>query len=135
MKVSWKQLAVYLCLVVMGGSIGVFASRYFWTHNLKFQQLKNVATTLPTDAVFPTSVNGTINAGNGDNINFIATAVGKVGPAVVRINAIRKVYDPVAELWKNPMFRNLFKKYQPSMPSEKIERGTGSGFILSEDGK
>ncbi len=135
MKVSWKQLSVYLCLVVMGGGVGVFASRYFWTHHLAFQELKNVAVALPTDVVVPAPVNGTINSGESDNVNFIATAVGKVGPAVVRINAIRKVYDPVAEFWKNPLFHHLWKKHEPAMPSAKIERGTGSGFILSEDGR
>jgi S1-C subfamily serine protease len=135
MKVSWKQLAVYLCLVVVGGGVGVVASRYFWTHNLGFQELKNVAVALPADSIIPESVNGTLNSGGNDNVNFIATAVSKVGPAVVRINAIRKVSDPISEVVNNPLFRHFFKNYEQPKLSEKIERGTGSGFILSEDGK
>jgi S1-C subfamily serine protease len=135
MKLSLKQLAVYLGLVVISSGGGVFASRYFWTHNLSFQQLKNVAVTLPAESVVPQPVNGILNSSGGDNVNFIATAVSKVGPAVVRINAIRKISNPMTEAFKNPLFRHFFKEDERLMPSEKIERGTGSGFILTEDGK
>jgi S1-C subfamily serine protease len=135
MKLSLKQLAVYIGLVVIGSGGGVFASRYFWTHNLSFQQLKNVAVTLPAESVVPQPVNGILNSSGGDNVNFIATAVSKVGPAVVRINAIRKISNPMTEAFKNPLFRHFFKEDERLMPSEKIERGTGSGFILTEDGK
>ncbi len=135
MKISWKQLAIYLCLVVIGGGGGVFASRYFWTHNLSFQELKNVTVALPTDPVVPEPVNGILNSAGNDNVNFIATAVAKVGPAVVRINAIRKVSNPISEAFKNPLFRHFFKEDEQPIPSDRMERGTGSGFILSEDGK
>jgi S1-C subfamily serine protease len=135
MKLSLKQLAVYIGLVVIGSGGGVFASRYFWTHNLSFQQLKNVAVTLPAESVVPQPVNGILSSSGGDNVNFIATAVSKVGPAVVRINAIRKISNPMTEAFKNPLFRHFFQEDERLMPSEKIERGTGSGFILTEDGK
>ncbi|MDP5015767.1 MAG: trypsin-like peptidase domain-containing protein [Dolichospermum sp.] len=135
MKVSLKQLAVYLGLVVIGGCVGVFTSRYFWTHNLSFQELKNVAVALPAEPIVPQPINGTFNSPANDNVNFIATAVGRVGPAVVRINAIRKVSNPMTEALRNPLFRHFLKKDEQPMPPEKIERGTGSGFILSEDGK
>ena len=110
MKVSLKQLAVYLGLVVIGGGGGVVASRYFWTHNLSFPELKNVGVTLPAESVAPQPVNGILNSPGGDNVNFIATAVGKVGPAVVRINAVRKISNPMAEALKNPLFRHFFKE-------------------------
>jgi hypothetical protein len=89
MNVSLKQLAVYLGLVVIGSGGGVFVSRYFWTHNLSFQELKNVAVTLPAESAAPQPVNGILNTSGSDNINFIATAVGRVGPAVVRKYQIR----------------------------------------------
>jgi S1-C subfamily serine protease len=135
MKVSWKQLAIYLCFVTIGGGGGVFASRYIWSHNLSFQELKNVTVALPAESIVPQSVNGIPNSPGSDNVNFIATAVGKVGPAVVRINAIRKVSDPMTDILKNPLFRHFFPTDEQSRPPEKIERGTGSGFILSEDGR
>jgi S1-C subfamily serine protease len=62
-----------------------------------------------------------------NNPNFIAEAVEKVGPAVVRITAIKRVgaeIDP---------FRQFFG--EGGVPEEKIREGTGSGFILSQDGR
>lgn len=54
------------------------------------------------------------------NFNFIAAAVEKVGPAVVRINASRQIAQ------------EDFFGVQPSQ--EREETGTGSGFIIQEDG-
>jgi S1-C subfamily serine protease len=74
------------------------------------------------------------NTGNSD-VNFIANAVRKTGPAVVRINATRKVANPVADAFKNPLLRRFFGEDEQPFPQERIERGTGSGFILSGDGQ
>ncbi|HEY9737687.1 MAG TPA: serine protease, partial [Trichocoleus sp.] len=63
--------------------------------------------------------------------NFIAAAVERVGPAVVRIDAERSVSESVPEAFQNPFFRRFFGEDLPqgSMP-DRIEQGTGSGFIL-----
>jgi S1-C subfamily serine protease len=58
-----------------------------------------------------------INApANSQNPNFIAVAVEKVGSAVVRIDASRTV--------SNSYFNR-----------ERVQQGTGSGFIISSDGR
>jgi S1-C subfamily serine protease len=62
-----------------------------------------------------------------NNTNFIADAVEKVGPAVVRINALKRVEKEV-----DP-FRQFFG--EGGVPEEKLQEGTGSGFILSKDGR
>jgi S1-C subfamily serine protease len=60
-----------------------------------------------------------------ENTNFITTAVEKVGPAVVKVDAVHIV-------GQNP----LVKKFLGDLSSEeRVEKGTGSGFILSADGK
>ncbi|WGV23538.1 HhoA/HhoB/HtrA family serine endopeptidase [Halotia branconii] len=135
MNLSLKQLAIYLSLLAIGGSAGLFGSRYFLPHNRSFQQLKNVTMALPPDSVVPSYGSGTNGSTGGDNVNFIATAVQKVGPAVVRINATRKVPNPISEALKNPLFRRFFGEDEEPIPRERIERGTGSGFILSENGE
>ncbi|MBD2531176.1 trypsin-like peptidase domain-containing protein [Nostoc flagelliforme FACHB-838] len=135
MKLSLKQLAVYVFLLVIGGGAGLLGSRYLLPQNRSFQQLKNVTMALPPESVVPNSSNGTIGANGGDNVNFIATAVQKVGPAVVRINATRKVANPISDALKNPLLRRFFGEDEQPIPQERIERGTGSGFILSEDGE
>lgn len=135
MKLSLKQLAVYVFLLAFGCGAGLFGSRYLLLKNSSFQQLKNVTMASPPESVVPNSSNGAIGATGGDNVNFIATAVQKVGPAVVRINATRKVANPISDALKNPLLRRFFGEDEQPIPQERIERGTGSGFILSEDGE
>ncbi|HEY9760963.1 MAG TPA: HhoA/HhoB/HtrA family serine endopeptidase [Trichocoleus sp.] len=71
-----------------------------------------------------------------NNQNFIAAAVERVGPAVVRIDAERTISESMPEAFQNPFFRRFFGEEIPqgAMP-DRIEQGTGSGFILSTDGK
>ncbi|MBD2295850.1 trypsin-like peptidase domain-containing protein [Anabaena sphaerica FACHB-251] len=134
MKLSVKELAVYLFLVAIGSSLGVFGSRYL-PSNGSFQELKNVTVAVPSESVIAYPSQGMTNSVGGDNVNFIATAVQKVGPAVVRINATRKVANPIFEAFKNPVWRRFFGEDEEPIPQERIERGTGSGFILSADGQ
>jgi S1-C subfamily serine protease len=61
------------------------------------------------------------------NPNFIAEAVEKVGPSVVRINALKRVNGVV-----DP-FRQFLG--EGGVPEEKVQEGSGSGFILRADGR
>jgi S1-C subfamily serine protease len=61
--------------------------------------------------------------------NFIAEAVEKVGPSVVRINAVKVVENDVPDA-----LRQFFDGAQGG-GEERVERGTGSGFIITSDGK
>ena len=67
------------------------------------------------------------------NYNFIAQAVEKVGPAVVRIDAAKKLTTQVPEAFQNPLFKRFFGENLP-IPEERVKRGTGSGVIISPDG-
>ena len=69
-------------------------------------------------------------SGDAANVNFIVAAVAKVGPAVVRIDASRRV---------KPGTRGLspedFLGIEPNSGGRGgIERGTGSGFVIGADG-
>ncbi len=68
--------------------------------------------------------------------NFIAEAVSRTGSAVVRINASRKVaLEPLPDIFSDPFFRDFFGDTLPRQPRERIERGTGSGFIINKQGE
>ncbi|MBL1209611.1 HhoA/HhoB/HtrA family serine endopeptidase [Geminocystis sp. GBBB08] len=73
---------------------------------------------------------------NNANVNFVSKVVQEVGPAVVRINAERTVTNNnVPPAFNDPFFRQFFGNQIPQMPEEQIQQGTGSGFIISDDGK
>ena len=73
---------------------------------------------------------------DGSSQNFIALAVERVGPAVVRIDAERSVPDLGRDALNNPFFRRFFEEdLPPSDLPNRLEQGTGSGFILTASGQ
>jgi serine protease Do len=67
--------------------------------------------------------------------SFIANAVDRVGPAVVRIDAARTVVQRVPSIFNDPFFRQFFGDLGvPEQPQTRVERGTGSGFITDANG-
>jgi S1-C subfamily serine protease len=138
MNLSLKQLATYVSLLAIGSGAGVLASQYF----LPPKQVERNSADVP--AVLKPSSKQSANQiaalapyepNNGSSsANFIATAVERVGPTVVRIDASRKVINNLPEALQNPFFKRFFGNDVP-VPRERVERGTGSGFILSGDGR
>ncbi len=63
--------------------------------------------------------------------NYVTDVVNKVGDSVVRIDASRTVATNIPAM---PFFRRFFGSQIPDIPNEQIQRGLGSGFILSSDG-
>lgn len=69
-------------------------------------------------------------SGDTANVNFIVAAVAKVGPAVVRIDASRRVKPGNQGVSPEDFFGG-----QPNSGGRGgIERGTGSGFVIGADG-
>ena len=67
-----------------------------------------------------------------NNLNFIAEVVRNVGQAVVRIDATRTVEVPGSA--SNPLIERFFgEEFFP--PQQRVQRGIGSGFIISPDGR
>lgn len=66
------------------------------------------------------------------NSNFVVEAVDKVGVAVVRIDSSRTVRTGVPRVFEDPFFRQFFGDSVP--PSERVEEGSGSGFIIKAEG-
>ncbi|WP_310423079.1 HhoA/HhoB/HtrA family serine endopeptidase [Chamaesiphon sp. VAR_48_metabat_135_sub] len=110
-----------MILVVLGAEIGTRIG----THLREREQSQLALQTstighppIPSQPIIP-------SATDRDNSNFITTVVAKVGTAVVKVEADR----PVSQ---NP----LVEKFLGNLANEdRVEKGTGSGFILSADGK
>lgn len=75
--------------------------------------------------------NRSSSAALAQNSNFIAEAVQRVGPAVVRIDSERTVASQGSRYLQDP-FGRFFG--EGDEPSQRVEEGTGSGFIINADG-
>lgn len=66
--------------------------------------------------------------------NSIADIAEKVGPAVVNIDTVRMVKTTDIPFFDDPIFRRFFgrdfEEYRKAIP----QKGTGSGFIISQEG-
>ncbi|WP_442923267.1 HhoA/HhoB/HtrA family serine endopeptidase [Microcoleus sp. A2-D3] len=66
--------------------------------------------------------------------NFVTKVVQEVGPAVVRINSSRTVKNQVPDEIPE-QFRRFFGSESPIQPGNRVERGSGSGFVFGSDGR
>ncbi|MDJ0844406.1 MAG: HhoA/HhoB/HtrA family serine endopeptidase [Crocosphaera sp.] len=124
-----KQFVVYVALLILGGSVGIWGSRY-WMETSPEEASQTPAVVPTTLKPFPFPA----KSSSKTDLNFIAQAAQKVGPAVVRIDATRQVSEQMGETFEHPFFRRFFGNDLP-IPREHVERGTGSGFILTSDGQ
>jgi S1-C subfamily serine protease len=116
-----NKLTIGMILVIVGTGVGAIVGGYFRQQpDSPLAPQTNNAKQPPNDwQSMATPLNPI------ENTNFITTAVEKVGPAVVKVDAVQVV-------GQNP----LVEKFLGDLPSqERVEKGTGSGFILSADGK
>ncbi|MBD2691539.1 HhoA/HhoB/HtrA family serine endopeptidase [Anabaena catenula] len=66
--------------------------------------------------------------------NFIVKVVQNVGGAVVRIDSTRTITSQPAEEFGDPFFQRFFSDRVPQS-RERVERGSGSGFIINSSGQ
>lgn len=128
----FKKVTTGASLLLLGAGIGVGANYLVDTPQL-FAFTKN-----SENGIFQeekATDNSLLSALPSDNLNFVSKVVQEVGPGVVRINASRQVATNVPPIFNDPFFRQFFGNQIPETPKEQIQQGTGSGFIISEDGK
>ncbi len=137
MGLSSKQILLYATLLTIGGGTGLAIERYAQMQPFSTQQAAQPAsprTTSPLPAAVTYQAASPRAAVRNTPVsqNFIAEAVEKVGPAVVRIDASRKLSQSFDS--RNPILRQFFGEDQLRQFEDRIEQGTGSGFIVSADG-
>ncbi|WP_316430220.1 HhoA/HhoB/HtrA family serine endopeptidase [Leptolyngbya sp. NK1-12] len=131
--VSSRQIVLYATLLAIGGGAGWAGSRYLAQTQSNSPANSDTAES-PAPVIYQASQPPMVERRTEPvNQNFIAAAVEKVGPAVVRIDASRKVSRSLDSL-NNPLFRRFFGEEELPLPEDRVEQGTGSGFIVSRDG-
>jgi len=130
-----KQAATYLAVLSAGIATGLAGG--YRLHAVRQPNPLTIAA--PTPLVTPLTSQPEIAplpipiGSSAPSRNFIAEAVERVGPAVVRIDASRRIAGNDPAGFDNPFFRRFLGEEELPLP-ERIEQGTGSGFIVSEDG-
>ncbi len=126
-----KQAAFFAGLPLIGAGITLFGGRLLTQSPAIAQTTQSPATATQPQLLAQSGTGALVGSGN----NFIADAAEKVGPAVVRINASRtvKTSSRSPQVTDDPFFKRFFGE-MPEQPTERVQRGTGSGFIYSADG-
>ncbi len=119
-KYLLKHLPIYLMLLVSVGGAGCQA---ILERNPTREQSVSAQPEQPVRS--PDNSSLSLAPGSPD---FVAQIVKDAAPAVVRINASRVVDQPFGDLGFD-----LFGG--GSAPQERVQRGTGSGFIVSPNGR
>ena len=133
-KSRYKQPLIYASMLLLGVILGSWAvvSGVRSPNTTVITPVSQVASISPAIAQ-DSDKSKSINVPR----NYVVDAVNRTGPAVVRINASRTVARnqqiPEAFL-EDPMFRQFFGDQLRRMPKERVERGTGSGFIINKEG-
>jgi len=122
---SWYKPATYLSLVLLGGGIA-------YSGNYLAAQTQSLPAVAATPAI--NNNNAIAQLPGSTDSNFVTSVVEQVGPAVVRINSSRTVTSQLPEAFKDPRLRRFFGNDLPRAESQ-VERGTGSGFIISKNGQ
>ncbi|ACB53603.1 protease [Crocosphaera subtropica ATCC 51142] len=120
----------YVSMILLGMGVGIGGTIAYSYPNLFSEKTETIAPSAKTEIPEEWASLPPITSEN-----FVTDVVQKVGPAVVRIDASRTVKTEVPPMFNDPFFRRFFGSQIPNMPEEEIQRGTGSGFILSNDGK
>ncbi|MEA5509495.1 HhoA/HhoB/HtrA family serine endopeptidase [Crocosphaera sp. UHCC 0190] len=126
----WQKPITSLSLVLLGMGVGIGGTVAFSYPNLLAEASKNITGSQPAFAQNQLAAIPPLSSEN-----FVTDVVKEVGPAVVRIDASRTVKAEVPPMLEDPAFRRFFGSQMPNVPDSQIQRGTGSGFILSQDGK
>ncbi|MEM8545138.1 MAG: HhoA/HhoB/HtrA family serine endopeptidase [Cyanobacteria bacterium P01_H01_bin.119] len=139
MALSFKQLGLYIGLLATGCGLGFAGQQYLLSSAREIDESATPQPEALTTAVqAPVDTDATLAQRSlppQNNPNFIAEAVERVGPAVVRIDSARTV-SRLPEAFQHPLFKRFFGDEVPEAPTpERLEQGTGSGFILSADGR
>ncbi len=133
-KSRYKQPLIYASMLLLGVILGAWAvvsgvRAPYTTAVTPLPQVASISTAIAQDSDKSKAI--------PVPHNYVVDAVNRTGPAVVRINASRTVANsqqiPEAFL-DDPMFRQFFGDQLQRMPKERVERGTGSGFIINKEG-
>lgn len=135
---AWQQRTVHLLLLLSGAAVATLSGCSVPLGGLSKENASPepvVNAPLPQGRSLQDSSASRAILPSPTDPNFVVAAVQKVGPAVVRINAARTVTSQAPGGFNDPLLRRFFGSEPSAPPSRRVERGTGSGFIINANGQ
>lgn len=132
---SLKQVGICTVLLAIGAGAGWASSHLFREDPQPHGQTPTIASVETPILYRETQDSPRVVTPAQHRANFIAAAVEKVGSAVVRIDSSRTVSSTSSDARQNPFRRFFGDDSTPQQPQERVEQGTGSGFILTSAGR
>jgi len=133
---NWNKAASSLTLLLLGGGIAL-GGNYLVSSP---QSLADESSVSPIASAMTNVTNITKDTTTDSETaiavpqNYVSQVVSRVGNSVVRIDASRKVATNVPAAFNDPFFKEFFGSQMPNIPNEQIQKGMGSGFVVSSDG-
>ena len=127
-QATWRWLQLPIRWMAMAG-VALVAIAQFLTLPVQAETLD------PPEVV--TEVSPSVLEAAVSQGSFVAAAVRRVGPAVVRIDTERTVTRSVPDpFFDDPLFRGFFGAPNgfPGTQQEQLQRGQGSGFVIDTSG-
>ncbi|MBD2615778.1 MAG: HhoA/HhoB/HtrA family serine endopeptidase [Nostoc sp. ZfuVER08] len=115
-----------LSIVVLLGSCSLLRAK-------TFENQQSTPETQKTIEANPVIAPPRILASSGDP-NFVVKVVQSAGSAVVRIDSSRTITSRLPEEFNDPLLRRFFGDTIPQQ-RQRVERGSGSGFIINSSGQ
>lgn len=133
-RLTRSSVGKSLGLVLLGAGVAT-AGTQFLAQTRPTPQATPVSATATSEIPTTPAIVSQLPPVANTNPNFVTNVVKQVGPAVVRIDASRTVRSRSSR-GDDPFFRDFWGQ-SPMQPqqSERTERGLGSGFIVSNDGR
>jgi S1-C subfamily serine protease len=128
-RLSLPKKLAFLSLILLGSSATVGC-------NALTAQAPGSSNAIKAETSSPAPIAAVpVNILPSQDSNFVTKVVEQVGPAVVRINSSRTVKSQQPDVLEDPFFRRFFGSESPIAPQNRVERGSGSGFVFGSDGR
>ena len=124
----WKKATTSLSLVLLGGGLALGGNHLINSPQSFAQDSTDSDVAVETETAPPLETAIAVPQ------NYVSAVVNKVGDSVVRIDASRTVSTNAPAMFKDPFFRQFFGSQIPNIPNQQVQRGFGSGFVVSSDG-
>lgn len=128
---SMQKSVTYVSLILLGAGI-TLGTGYLTSRTYSLPSPTNPGVVSGANRVVNPSPSQPSAVPNG--LNFIADVAGQVSPAVVKINSSRTVASQGGDSFGDPRLRQFFGLPTPDSGS-RVERGSGSGFIVNANGR